>query len=177
VSDTDALTLATKAVEAELAAVAGSVKLAAPMQGVAENVARAALEAVGALADGAQPLPVKNDQRSCHDLAIEWIEAHFDDDHAQRVLVEALRARKLFGLAKYGTALQAYNGRDPRQDAFAEALDLIVYAVQFETEEWDRVSHGAAPEAARNAALSILSQALETGLALAAVQPMGNPQR
>lgn len=54
-SDTDALTLATQAVAAELAAVAGSVKLAPPMQGVAENVARAALEAAGALAAGPQP--------------------------------------------------------------------------------------------------------------------------
>jgi hypothetical protein len=170
VSDTDALTLATKAVQMQM--LGRTINQVKP-----ETLARAALEAVGALVDGAQPLPVANDQRSCHDLAVEWIETNFDDSHEQRVLVEALRARKLFGLAKYGTTLQAFNGRDPRRDAFDEALDMIVYAVQFETEEWDRVTHGEPRQATQSGAMALLAQAIDMGLTLAAVQPMGKPQR
>jgi len=35
-----------------------------------------------------------------------------------------------FGLAKYGTALQADNGRDWWADAWQEALDMIAYTAQ-----------------------------------------------
>ena len=31
------------------------------------------------------------------------------------------------GIERYGTGLQAYNGRDMLQDAYEEALDLCVY--------------------------------------------------
>lgn len=42
--------------------------------------------------------------------------------------------RPQFGLAKYGTPLQANNGRDALKDAYEEALDLLVYLRQALTE-------------------------------------------
>lgn len=41
-----------------------------------------------------------------------------------------MRARHELGVAKYGTALKVWNGRDAVIDAYQEALDLIVYAKQ-----------------------------------------------
>lgn len=60
-----------------------------------------------------EPAPIPNDGPSMHDLVI--------DD---------MRSRKQFGLAKYGTPLQAQNGRDPLRDAYEEVLDLAVYLRQ-----------------------------------------------
>ncbi len=57
-----------------------------------------------------QPDPVPTDAVSSHDLVI------LD-----------LAKRKNFGFKKYGTLLQAGNGRDALQDAYEEALDLCVY--------------------------------------------------
>jgi len=45
-------------------------------------------------------------------------------------LRDACVERRAFGLRKYGTVLQAGNGRDWRKDALQEALDLIAYAAQ-----------------------------------------------
>ena len=39
-------------------------------------------------------------------------------------------ARKVAGVKKYGTPLQANNGRDALQDAYEEALDLAIYLRQ-----------------------------------------------
>ena len=44
--------------------------------------------------------------------------------------VAAARSRHEFGIAKYGTALRAGNGRDWLIDAIQEALDLVVYYEQ-----------------------------------------------
>lgn len=63
--------------------------------------------------DEKQAMPVKNDQPAIQDLVIQDIEA-----------------RKLVGLRKYGTLLQAGNGRDALQDAYEEALDLCQYLRQ-----------------------------------------------
>ena len=41
-----------------------------------------------------------------------------------------LEERREFGKAKYGEELTAFNGRDPLQDAYQEALDLTVYLRQ-----------------------------------------------
>lgn len=38
--------------------------------------------------------------------------------------------RDTIGFEKYGTRLQANNGRDPLIDAYQEALDLVVYLRQ-----------------------------------------------
>ena len=50
-------------------------------------------------------------------------------------LRDACVDRRAFGLKKYGTVLQANNGRDWRTDALQEALDLIAYSAQGEIEE------------------------------------------
>lgn len=41
-----------------------------------------------------------------------------------------MRERHELGRAKYGVALQTFNGRDPIIDAYQEALDLVVYTQQ-----------------------------------------------
>lgn len=57
-----------------------------------------------------QVAPVHNDGPSCHDLVIE-----------------DLKERKTFGLRKYGTELQPFNGRSFLRDAYEEVLDLAAY--------------------------------------------------
>lgn len=57
-----------------------------------------------------QPEPTPTDEPSAHDLVIA-----------------DMAARKEFGLAKYGTLLQASNGRDNLQDLYEELLDACVY--------------------------------------------------
>lgn len=57
-----------------------------------------------------QPLPTRNDGPVVQDLVI--------DDVRQRLLV---------GIERYGTGLQAHNGRDMLRDAYEEALDLATY--------------------------------------------------
>ena len=60
-----------------------------------------------------EPDPIPNDSPSIHDLVIRDMED-----------------RKTMGLAKYGTILQAHNGRDPLIDAYQEVLDLAMYLRQ-----------------------------------------------
>jgi len=60
-----------------------------------------------------QHMPIKNDQPYIQDMVIADIEK-----------------RKQSGLVKYGTGLQAFNGRDALMDAYQEALDLAQYLRQ-----------------------------------------------
>ena len=60
-----------------------------------------------------QPAPEPNEKPSVWDLVIADMQARDD-----------------FGRKKYGTPLQAGNGRDPLIDAYQEALDLCVYLRQ-----------------------------------------------
>jgi CobQ-like glutamine amidotransferase family enzyme len=46
------------------------------------------------------------------------------------MVIEDMAKRAEFGLRKYGTKLQAHNGRDALQDAYEEVLDLCVYLKQ-----------------------------------------------
>lgn len=64
------------------------------------------------LSDG-EPTPIPNKSAPIWDLVIE-----------------DMRERDVVGRLKYGTALQAHNGRDPLVDAYQEALDLVVYLRQ-----------------------------------------------
>lgn len=57
-----------------------------------------------------EPVPVRTDARPTWDLVIE-----------------DMKARDQMGRKKYGTPLQAGNGRDSLVDAYQEALDLVVY--------------------------------------------------
>ena len=49
---------------------------------------------------------------------------------AWEAVIEDMRSRDRFGREKYGTPLQAGNGRDALKDAYEEALDLAVYLKQ-----------------------------------------------
>lgn len=60
-----------------------------------------------------QPAPTPNGNRPVWDMVI--------DD---------MRQRDAVGRERYGTPLQIHNGRDALQDAYAEALDLVVYLRQ-----------------------------------------------
>ena len=53
-----------------------------------------------------------------------------DNPHIADLVIEDMKARKQLGIQRYGTALQAYNGRDALMDAYQEALDLCVYLRQ-----------------------------------------------
>ena len=46
------------------------------------------------------------------------------------LVVEDMQARDQLGRERYGTPLQAHNGRDAFVDAYQEALDLAVYLRQ-----------------------------------------------
>jgi hypothetical protein len=50
------------------------------------------------------------------------------------LVVNDMRDRKTFGIAKYGTALQANNGRNNLIDIYQEVLDMAVY-IRAEIEE------------------------------------------
>ncbi len=49
-------------------------------------------------------------------------------------LIDMVLERKALGLNRYGTILQAHNGRDARKDAADEAIDLLVYLLQVKEE-------------------------------------------
>jgi hypothetical protein len=63
-------------------------------------------------------------------VVIDWgqLDATFAEV-AGRVVTD-FRERKKFGLRKYGTTLQAFNGRNWRMDLYEELLDAAVYARQ-----------------------------------------------
>jgi hypothetical protein len=54
-------------------------------------------------------------------------------------VMEDMRARADMGLKKYGTYLQAHNGRDGLRDAYEEVLDLAVYLRQVIDERDERM--------------------------------------
>jgi hypothetical protein len=63
-----------------------------------------------ALRPGDQPLPIANDRPDI-----------------QSMVIADITARCQVGIQRYGTALQAHNGRDMLRDAYEEALDLAIY--------------------------------------------------
>lgn len=60
-----------------------------------------------------EPAPIHNDQSAVWDLVLRDI-----------------ADRDTIGVERYGTHLQAFNGREPIVDAYQEALDFIVYIRQ-----------------------------------------------
>lgn len=77
-----------------------------------------------------QPPPIANDGPSMHDLVIENLQEMGERPHIVKLVVDDMKARKLIGLARYGTMLQANNGRDAIIDAYQEAMDLCCYTQQ-----------------------------------------------
>lgn len=69
---------------------------------------------------GDQPLPVPN-----------------GTPDIQSMVIEDIGRRRQTGIDRYGTPLQAHNGRDALRDAYEEALDLACYLRQA-IEERDR---------------------------------------
>jgi hypothetical protein len=61
-------------------------------------------------ADKHEPPPLVNDSRPVYEIVIE-----------------DMQKRAEMGRAKYGTYLQAYNGRDALWDAYQEILDAALY--------------------------------------------------
>lgn len=57
----------------------------------------------------------------------------------QSLVREDLAAREILGISRYGTALQADNGRDALRDAYEEAMDLTCYlrqAIEERDSDW-----------------------------------------
>ncbi len=81
-----------------------------------------------------EPAPAPNDSRPIWEL-----------------VVEDMRARDQVGREKYGTPLQANNGRNPLIDAYQEALDLAVYLRQAHTDpvDWRAVAASACQQLRR----------------------------
>lgn len=65
------------------------------------------------LRDGDQPLPIPNSGRDVMAL----------------MAADVMRRREL-GITRYGTTLQAFNGRNALQDLYEELLDAAVYVRQ-----------------------------------------------
>lgn len=106
-----------------------------------------------------QPDPKANTFPSAHDLVLEQVDnyngsyrftksSYLDYVYQQTMksinliarLLEVdakseIKKRKQFGLDKYGTALQPFNGRDNLEDALDELIDAAVYlrAQQYES--------------------------------------------
>jgi hypothetical protein len=81
-----------------------------------------------------EPAPLPGVGESIHDLVIADIDKEYPHAWtAQRVALD-LEERKKFGLKKYGTVLQAHNGRNAIRDALDEIEDCLVYIKQALTE-------------------------------------------
>jgi len=82
---------------------------------------------------GDQPLPVPNDGPSMHDLAADDIRRSHPGGRAPWIgaVMRDLNARKQLGLDRYGSLLQAHNGRDALRDLYEELLDALVYCKQW----------------------------------------------
>lgn len=67
---------------------------------------------------GDQPLPTANDRPQIQDLVIADIEK-----------------RRALGIERYGTPLQAFNGRDAMRDLYEELIDAVLYLRQVMDEQ------------------------------------------
>lgn len=81
-----------------------------------------------------QPAPVHNDGPRVVDLSVSRVVDRYGNTDFGRQIREDLLARAELGFTKYGTHLQANNGRDALMDMYQEALDAVNYAVQVEVE-------------------------------------------
>lgn len=82
---------------------------------------------------GDQRLPVPNDGPSMHDLVADDVRRRHPGGRAPEIadVVRDLAARKQLGLERYGSLLQAGNGRDALRDLHEEQLDSLVYCRQW----------------------------------------------
>ena len=82
---------------------------------------------------GDQPTPTPNDSRSVHDMVLEDIDVLTPTRGAE--LKALVVQRKALGLSRYGTVLQANNGRDALGDGIDEVADLVCYLRQWLEEQ------------------------------------------
>lgn len=83
---------------------------------------------------GDQQLPVPNDGPSMHDLVVSDLDCWPESDETLAAIRALLEERKRIGLERYGSLLQAGNGRDARRDLIEELADAVVYAHQVHVE-------------------------------------------
>lgn len=55
----------------------------------------------------------------------------------QQILIHAIEERREHGIRKYGRALETDNGRNALQDAWEEAMDLLLYLTRARLEHGD----------------------------------------
>lgn len=77
-----------------------------------------------------QPAPEPTGGESMHDLVAGDLTIWWPESVGVTWMRAELAERKRIGLERYGTLLQAGNGRDALVDAFQESLDLVVYLRQ-----------------------------------------------
>lgn len=77
---------------------------------------------------------------------IEWAEQPMptpsERPSVQGMVIDDLKTRLQVGIQRYGTPLQAFNGRDALRDAYEEALDLACYLRQAIAERDAAEGHG-----------------------------------
>ena len=71
------------------------------------------------------PPPIPNSSESLHDEMAQLSMVRMNPQ-----ILRLVFERKDFGLKKYGTVLQAFNGRDAETDLVEEIIDAMVYAYQ-----------------------------------------------
>lgn len=84
-----------------------------------------------------EPEPIHNFNPSVHDLlvndakhsALGFVRSGIND-YIKQLMIDLFRKRKAYGLNKYGTILQAENGRDFLKDAIEETVDQLAYIRQ-----------------------------------------------
>lgn len=64
---------------------------------------------------------------SCHDKDQQPLPVPSESPFMQNLVQADIEKRKEIGIKRYGTLLQAHNGRDFMRDAYEEALDLVMY--------------------------------------------------
>jgi hypothetical protein len=97
---------------------------------------------------GDQPMPVEGRGPWIQDLVLKDLVAQLGDSVRAAFLMDEVERRKALGLSRYGTLLQAFNGRDALQDAMDEAVDLIIYLRQALVEAAERRDEGLRSELA-----------------------------
>lgn len=77
-----------------------------------------------------QPAPTTNDTPAVWPQVIADVRQRFGVYRDAGLLLRDMEDRDRIGRERYGTPLQAHNGRDAVTDAYQEALDLVVYLKQ-----------------------------------------------
>ncbi len=77
-----------------------------------------------------EPNPIPNNNRPIWDIAIEKYKLMAHPSGLKNKIVGMMKERDIVGRNRYGTPLQAFNGRNCLNDAIEEVEDAIAYTVQ-----------------------------------------------